>query len=236
MLDLSRIQAITLDLDDTLWPIWPTIARAEGVLNDWLSQHAPATAGLLKDAELRRALRAEVERDLADQAHDLSLLRRESIRRALARAGDDTTLAAPAFEVFFAERQRVELFADVVPALEYLSGRFPVVALSNGNADLERVGLARFFKAGLSARECGVAKPDVRIFHAAADLAGVPAEAVLHVGDDARLDVLGGLDAGMQVAWINRGEAEWPHAPREPHLQVVDLMALCRRLGGPAPS
>ena len=27
-LDLSRIRAITLDLDDTLWPIWPTIARA----------------------------------------------------------------------------------------------------------------------------------------------------------------------------------------------------------------
>jgi hypothetical protein len=26
-LDVSRIRAITLDLDDTLWPIWPTIAR-----------------------------------------------------------------------------------------------------------------------------------------------------------------------------------------------------------------
>ena len=31
-LELSRIRAITLDLDDTLWPIWPTIERAERVL------------------------------------------------------------------------------------------------------------------------------------------------------------------------------------------------------------
>ena len=37
MLDLSRIRAITLDLDDTLWPVWPTIHRAEQVLSDWLA-------------------------------------------------------------------------------------------------------------------------------------------------------------------------------------------------------
>lgn len=236
MLDLSRIRAITLDLDDTLWPIWPTIARAEVALNGWLAQHAPATARLLLDVELRRALRAEVERDLVDQAHDLSLLRRESIRRALQRAGDDPALAAPAFEVFFAERQRVELFADAIPALERLSARFPVVALSNGNADLQRVGLARYFKAGLSAREFGVGKPDPRIFHAAAGLAGVAAGEVLHIGDDPHLDVLGGLSAGMQVAWVNRSGVDWPHPPHVPHLHVADLEALCRQLGcAPAP-
>ena len=45
-LDVSRIRAITLDLDDTLWPIWPTITRAENVLQAWLADHAPATAAL----------------------------------------------------------------------------------------------------------------------------------------------------------------------------------------------
>lgn len=37
----GQIRAISLDLDDTLWPIWPTIAKAEGVLLQWLAQHAP---------------------------------------------------------------------------------------------------------------------------------------------------------------------------------------------------
>ena len=45
-LDLSRIRAITLDLDDTLWPVWPTIARAEAQLQSWLQQHAPAAHAL----------------------------------------------------------------------------------------------------------------------------------------------------------------------------------------------
>ena len=41
LLDVKRIQAISLDLDDTLWPVWPTIERAERALHDWLQRHAP---------------------------------------------------------------------------------------------------------------------------------------------------------------------------------------------------
>lgn len=232
MLDLARIRAITLDLDDTLWPIWPTIARAEVVLGNWLAERAPATADRLRDTEWRRLLRAEVEAAHPEWAHDLSAMRRESIRLALRRTGGDESLTDAAFEVFFDERQRVNLYGDAVPALEALSARFPLVALSNGNADLGRAGVAGYFKAGLSAREFGAAKPHPSIFHAAADLAGVPAEAVLHVGDDARLDVLGGLDAGMQVAWLNRTGAPWEHAPHQPHLSVAhlgELVSVCCR-------
>ena len=226
-LDLSRIRAITLDLDDTLWPIWPTIARAEVVLQNWLGAHAPATQALCQQPGVLRAIREQVHHECPDLLHDMSALRRESIRRALLRAGDDPALAQDAFEAFFAERQRVELFADALPALEYLSSRFPVVALSNGNADVQRVGLGRYFYASVSAREVGVAKPDVRIFQHGAQAAGVPTQQVLHIGDDAHLDGVGGLQAGMQVAWLNRAGHDWAHAPHTPHLTVADLGALC---------
>ena len=59
-LDTSRIRAISIDLDDTLWPIWPTITRAESVLLDWLNQHAPATAALFSDTEALRAIRNQM--------------------------------------------------------------------------------------------------------------------------------------------------------------------------------
>jgi FMN phosphatase YigB (HAD superfamily) len=139
-LNLSDVRAVTLDLDDTLWPIWPTITRAEAVLARWLAEHAPQTAALYASVETRLALRDEAVQALAGQAHDMSALRRESIRLALLRAGEDPTLAVPAFEVFFTERHRVELYADVLESLAFLSARFPLVALSNGNADLQRVG------------------------------------------------------------------------------------------------
>ena len=231
MLDTSRIRAITLDLDDTLWPIWPTIARAETVLQAWLQTHAPATAALCTDRNTLRAVREQMVTQRQDLAHDLAALRRESIRLLLQRGGDDTALAEPAFEVFFAERQRVELFADVLPALDFLSARFPLVALTNGNADIGRVGLGPYFKAALTAKEFGVGKPDPRIFHAAAQAAGVEPAQVLHIGDDAQLDGVGGLNAGMQFAWVNRAGHDWPHAPLQPHLTVAELASLCAALG-----
>jgi FMN hydrolase / 5-amino-6-(5-phospho-D-ribitylamino)uracil phosphatase len=231
MLNTARIRAISLDLDDTLWPIWPTIERAEAVLQGWLAAHAPQTAALSATPGTLRAVRNHMDAHRPDLAHDLSALRRESIRVLLARAGDDPALAEPAFDVFFAERQRVELFDDALPALEFLSSRFPLVALSNGNADVQRVGLGAYFKAAFSAREFGVGKPDPRIFHAAASAVNVAPHEVLHVGDDAHLDGVGGLGAGMQVAWVNRSGAEWTHAPHAPHATVADLKALCRLLG-----
>ena len=228
---VGRVRAITLDLDDTLWPIWPTIARAEQVLQAWLAEHAPATATWCADATRLKAVRAAVVQARPDLAHDLSALRRESIRAVLAQAGDDPALAEPAFEVFFAERQRVTLFDDALPALQRLSARFPVVALSNGNASIEQVGIAAHFSGAVSAREYGVAKPDVRIFHAAAEVAGVAPDEVLHVGDDAFLDGVGALRPGMQLAWVNRAAHAWDQGPSQPHATVPDLLALCRLLG-----
>lgn len=221
----ARVRAITLDLDDTLWPIWPTIARAEAILHAWLQQHAPATALRLGDARQLRAVRERIVSLRPDLQHDLSALRRESIRLALQESGDDPALAEPAFDLFFAERQRVDLFDDVLEALDALAARYPIVALSNGNADVVRVGLGRYFRHSVSAREFGAPKPDPRIFHAAAAHAGVPSAAVLHVGDDAHLDVQGALQAGMQAAWVNRQGAAWEHAFRA-HLEVPDLHAL----------
>ena len=226
-LKLSKIKAIGLDLDDTLWPIWPTIERAELQLQHWLAQHAPRTAVAFADPAQRLALREAVAHDQPAIRHDMSALRREMIRGGLRRSGEDPSLAEPAFEVFFEHRMRVDLYADALPALQFLAARFPVVALSNGNADVDRVGIGEHFHASLSAHRFGVGKPDVRIFHAAAAAAGVAPEAVLHIGDDPQLDVLGALNAGMQTVWLNRSGQVWKH-DQQPHLSVSGLDALCR--------
>ena len=231
MLDLARIRAITLDLDDTLWPIWPVIQRAENALTHWLGDHAPMTSALFANPHARHDIREHVIKTHPHLVHDLKAIRLEAIRLALYRAGENPLLAVPAFEVFFAERQRVELFADVLPALDFLSARFPLVALTNGNADIGRVGLGQYFKAALTARDFGVGKPDPRIFHAAAQAVGVQPAEVLHIGDDAHLDGVGGLNAGMQFAWVNREGHAWPHAPLQPHLTVAELTSLCAALG-----
>lgn len=226
MLDVQRIKAISIDLDDTLWPILPTIERAEKALHDWLGANAPMAAALFSSPSALREIRDHMASSKPELKHDMSALRRESIRLALYRAGENPLMADTAFEVFFAERQRVDLFDDARPALEFLAARFPVVGLSNGNADLKRIGIDSLFRVAISAREFGVGKPDPRIFHAAAGAVEVRPEDVLHVGDDATLDALGALNAGMQAAWINRSDNMWPHED-EPHVTVTTLTELC---------
>lgn len=225
-LDVKRISAISLDLDDTLWPVWPAIERAERVLHAWLVKEAPKTAELLVTPGILRELREATAKERSDLAHDLSALRRESIRTALRRAGEDPALADPAFDAFFAQRQRVELYDDALPALKWLSERYPLVAISNGNADIHLTGVGRWFRTAFNARAFGSGKPHAPIFRAAAASVGLLPRDVLHVGDDAALDVVGALDAGMQAAWLVRDERPWEHDAR-PQLIVPNLHALC---------
>ena len=229
MLDLKRIQAITLDLDDTLWPVWPVIERAEKALENWLTEHAPMTAALFANPVARLDLREQVANARPELKHDLSAIRREAIRLALYRSGEDPLLAEQAFTVFFDERNRVTLFDDALAALVFLSARFPVVALSNGNADIARIGIQPYFRASISAQQFGIGKPDPRIFYAAAGAVDALPENTLHIGDDALLDVLGALNAGMQTVWVNRAPDAWKH-PQTPHLTVSNLTELCEAL------
>ena len=226
----GRIKAISIDLDDTLWPIWPVIAKAEQALIVWLQTHAPRTASAQSDVAAVRALRKEIMALRPDLAGDAAAMRRESIRLALERAGDDTALAEPAFEMFNAMRQQVEFYADALPALEFLAGRWPVVALSNGNANVTTIGIDHHFKAALSAFEHGMAKPDAAFFQAAAEVAQVAPHEVLHIGDDALLDVRGAMDAGMHAVWLNRAGADWTHGGPLPHVTVASLAQLCQAL------
>lgn len=231
VLDPAAVRAITLDLDDTLWPIAPVIDAAELALQQWLAPRAPGAARQLAQPERRMALRSAAIAQLPQQQHDLSAIRLGMLRLALAAAAEDAALAQPAFEVFFEARHQVRLYEDARPALAALAARFPLVAVSNGNADVYRMGLGEFFVASVSARDAGVAKPDARIFHAAAQRVGHAAQHVLHVGDDAHLDVLGALAVGMQTAWVNREAHAWTHHPLQPHATVRDMAQLCAVLG-----
>ena len=115
------------------------------------------------------------------------------------------------------------------------SGRVPVLihdrltvwdSLSNGNADLGRIGIAGLFELSLSARAVGVPKPHPRAFEALASGLGVPAARILFVGDDPDLDVHAPRAVGMQAAWINRRDVPWPQRLAPPDIVVRDCAEL----------
>jgi FMN hydrolase / 5-amino-6-(5-phospho-D-ribitylamino)uracil phosphatase len=213
---------LSFDLDDTLWPVAPVIAAAETSLLCWLNDRYPKAAQD-HSVESLRALRADVALRYPDQSHDLTFLRHRSLQELFASADHDETLADEALEVFLNERNRVQFYADVRPALLRLHSKYPLFALSNGNADLKRCGLADLFDGHVTARSAGAAKPDERIFAALVDLAGVPASQIMHIGDDPLADVVGASRAGMQSVWLNRDAREWPAAHAAPARTITTL-------------
>jgi FMN hydrolase / 5-amino-6-(5-phospho-D-ribitylamino)uracil phosphatase len=200
---------LSFDLDDTLWPVGPVIAGAEITLLSWLKDRYPRTVSG-HDIESMRALRAQVAGRFPQHAHDLTFLRHRALMDLFASAGHSESLADEALEVFLSARNRVEFYDDVRPALLRLKPRYPLFALSNGNADLERCGIADLFAGHITARTAGAAKPDARIFARLAELAGVEPKEVLHVGDEPLADIVGARQAGMQAVWLNRAARAWP--------------------------
>ena len=213
---LSHIQAITLDLDDTLWPVAPTIAGAERDLLDWLLSHAPKTAELTQQAEVKQAIRQVVVAKHTTKAHHLGYLRCEVIRETMRQAGDDPQLADQAYEVFNAARQRVTLYDGVAEALARLSAKYRLVAISNGTADVFVTPAGPYFHAAFKAHEAGVAKPDAKIYQLATSHLALDAGQVLHVGDDAHADAWGAREAGFHSVWINPQGHPWTHDSPQP--------------------
>ena len=219
------IAAITLDLDDTLWPFAPIGQRIDHVLHDWMCEHSPATAAMFP-IEAMRQLRERCYHANPQLHYDLSALRRLTLQQALEQSGASLSLLEPAYQAFYAARNQVTFYPDALQGLRRLAARVPVAALTNGNADLKVIGIDGLFAFQLGAREHGAAKPDAGIFHAACQRLGVAPAQVLHVGDHVEMDVAGAMRAGLRGCWINREGHTWDHPQLQPDLQFNTLTGL----------
>jgi FMN hydrolase / 5-amino-6-(5-phospho-D-ribitylamino)uracil phosphatase len=185
---LSDVRAVAFDLDNTLWDVEPVLERAEERLAAWLRQHCPRIA---LSREQMRVAREQLAHREPHNAHDVSYLRITALAAHAREHGYDERLAAQAFEVFLAARNEVEIFPEVGPALARLRRRYALASLSNGNADLARIGLEHVFSVSLNARQIGAAKPQRRCFERLMRELRLPAGAIAYVGDDPQLDVAG---------------------------------------------
>ena len=219
------IQAVSLDLDDTLWDIWATIERAEQSLHDWLVEHHPAIPQAFTTVELRGLARTVVER-WPDIAHDRTEVRKRAFRLAAELTDSADFSEHTAFEIFYAGRNNVLFYDDALPALNWLQQHFPLVALTNGNANLSRIGIDHFFVGVLSSGDLGCSKPDPRMFLAACEYLQLPPQAVCHIGDDPELDIAGAAEVGMRTVWLNRKQQDYPADYPKPDAEINSLSEL----------
>ncbi|MCK9797465.1 HAD-IA family hydrolase [Pseudomonas sp. MAFF 302030] len=226
------IKLITFDLDDTLWDTAPVIVSAEATLRQWLTDHAPNLGGV--PVEHLWAIRERVLGLEPSLKHRISALRRRVLFHALEEAGYDhaqaNQLADQSFEVFLHARHQLEIFPEVHPTLEALANDYALGVVTNGNADVRRLGLADYFKFALCAEDIGIAKPDSRLFHEALQRGQATADTAVHIGDHPGDDIAGAQQAGLRAIWFNPAGKTW-EAERAPDAEIRSLKELPALLG-----
>ncbi len=221
---MARWQAVCFDLDGTMydWRLcWERSTRqtiAEHVRQFPASDDQDLAAAVATFSHYGRVLFAEFDRGRLD----VCAARR--LNYVLTAAAYNWDTSEQAIESFL-ERYNTLLVATVksrpglTPTLRMLKEEhgLPLGVITNGLANEQRrklsiLAVEAYFEpaAVIVSGEHGYAKPDPRIFRAALTALRVaPAEA-LYVGDAWENDVVGGLEAGLDVAWFNPDDAERP--------------------------
>ncbi|WP_421133201.1 HAD-IA family hydrolase [Alteromonas sp. A079] len=205
---MHAVKAMTFDLDDTLYNNDPVIRQADTTLTQFIHAHFPHASALSR-AQWGDFRRAAIVKD-GRLASDMGELRREVLSKALyADVSSGNTQYATlreaveaCFHCFYEARSDFALDDSVHDTLNVLSKRFPLIGITNGNVDSEKIGISPYFDVILHASMTRPMKPHKAMFDEAADKLDLPTRHILHVGDNLIKDVYGALNAGYQAAWF----------------------------------
>lgn len=232
------VKLLTLDLDDTLWHAKPILLNAERLVIQFFTSHCPTLLEVF-DHKALIDKRIAVYKSRPDLRHQISQLRIEAVRQALLEAGygeqDASDYANQAFKIFIDARHQIDYFPDTFEVLEVLSKRFTLAALTNGNADVQRLEIAKFFDISATAEQINASKPAPDHFQFAMQEANVCSAETIHIGDHAEHDILGAQQLNIATIWVNTKGKHWDTNQELPSASIsalselpdaVDLVAL----------
>ncbi|WP_016954167.1 HAD-IA family hydrolase [Catenovulum agarivorans] len=202
---ISNIQVISFDLDDTLYDNVPIIQQAENKLLQFVNRKlAQVQVQPLTEAEWMSAKHsfATEHRSLA---HDVTALRQAFLRHLFSnyKLAGATAVAEQAYQLFFQYRNNFTVDKQVVTWLEQLKTRYKLVAITNGNADPQLIGLTGIFEHVLRPKTGLKMKPASDLFAQASQLMHIKPQHILHVGDSEFTDVAGAVKSGCKAVWFD---------------------------------
>ncbi|WP_370906103.1 5-amino-6-(5-phospho-D-ribitylamino)uracil phosphatase YigB [Citrobacter koseri] len=228
---LGHISALTFDLDDTLYDNRPVILHTEQEALTFVQNYHPALR-TLQNADLYR-LRQAVREAEPEIYHDVTRWRHRAVERAMLEAGlsaEEAMAGANAAMINFAKwRSRIDVPQVTHDTLKRLAKKWPLVAITNGNAQPELFGLGDYFEFVLRAGPDGRSKPFSDMYSLAAEKLNMPIGEILHVGDDLTTDVAGAIRCGMQACWIKPENADLMQTTDSrllPHIEISRLASL----------
>ncbi|QMV15895.1 5-amino-6-(5-phospho-D-ribitylamino)uracil phosphatase YigB [Vibrio spartinae] len=230
---LPVIQAMTFDLDDTLYDNVPVIRQLERKMLDWMHLNHPVSA--LHPMAWWKQLKTNVAQQSPELAHDVTQWRYEQVMQGLILLGysaDDARQAAEdAINEMFYWRHQIAVPEETHRVLTLLSRQVPLIAVTNGNVDPNKIGLGHYFQQTLQAGPDGFAKPYPDLFIKAQRTLDLPADQILHVGDHLNTDVYGAKMNGFAACWLNDQHKNIRTEPAAMLLPDVEIKQLSSLLG-----
>ncbi|GLP97472.1 HAD-IA family hydrolase [Paraferrimonas sedimenticola] len=225
------IKAISFDLDDCLYDNRPPLKAALDELQGFLEGvDARFASWSYKDWF---ALKLACQRAAPQLNHSVSQTRLATLLLAFERyqIADAQALAERAMALFIKKRSELNVDAATKQLLSDLRKDYSLVAITNGNLDMDVSGLAECFDLTLQAEVGQRAKPHSCMFAKACEKLAILPSQLMHIGDHPRTDVGGARDFGAVSVWLNPGFGhEQPRALHRslPHWQISELQELAQ--------
>ncbi|MFI3245853.1 MAG: HAD family hydrolase [Ferrimonas sp.] len=209
------LKAIFFDMDETLCGTSVADEQASQKFSDWIKQTYPH---IVDEQRFSKRYLAGVYKQLNHEFPQLAALlpdeahfRCELIRTLLAEQGIhvDEPAARVALAYFDNERMAAfTFFSGVAELLVSLRKRYTLVVITNGPRfsqypKLAAVNMADWVDHIIVGGDEPAEKPAASIFQKALDLAGVPPEQALHIGDSLACDIAGANAMGITSVWVD---------------------------------
>ncbi len=198
---LTDITTISFDLDDTLWSNKDVIFNARKKLYEKIIELYPDFENTFS-AEYFNQFAMKIYKQ-KDWKCDLTALRIAHIEQALLRANCSIEKVKELSDYYFYWRNQVKLFPDVEKTLAILASQYSLIAVTNGNANVNEIGIGQYFQFTVCAADVGVKKPSKILYEYAITQADQNPQKIVHVGDKYDEDVQGATAAGMKAIWVN---------------------------------
>jgi len=210
--EMTKIKLITFDLDDTFWDIRDTIINAEMNSRKWSEDKIGEKIewGTFEDF---MKIRNELVKKDSSLEYDLGMLRKKTIayhtKKYFKDEKDLNEFVEEAYKFFLEERHKVTFYEDVINVLEKLSSQYKLGVLTNGNADVNKLGIGHLFDFSISSMDVKSNKPNKGHFIKARELSRIDFQNTLHVGDHPINDIVGARDLGINTMWFNLNNLNW---------------------------
>lgn len=197
------IKGITFDLDDTLYDNKPVIKQAEFAFIDFLKKQFQIPLTL----EQFNQFKTQCATSDPELIHDVVTWRMAALFLLLQYYQFDLNrmnlqLIQQAMDIFIDYRNRIKIDYSVLELLNKLSKKYRLGVISNGNADISRIGLSSYFDFALRSGKHGRCKPERDLFLKAQLIWQFKPEFILHVGDNFKTDIIGAHSAHFKTCWL----------------------------------